>query len=910
MRGLLVCLSAWMSVVFLAAGCSNSTAGCSDDGDCPDGRCVDGQCLPGSDRDHDGVLDGDDNCPDTPNPDQADRDGDGAGDACDPCPDTELNDPDGDGVCNDVDNCPEVANPDQADSDGDGAGDACDPCPTGAEDDADGDGTCDDGDNCPGVANPDQADSDGDGAGDACDPCPDDPGDDSDGDGACDSDDNCPATANPDQTDSDDDGAGDACDPCPHDPSDDDDGDGTCEDEDNCPGLANPDQADADGDGAGDACDPCPADPDDDSDGDGLCADEDNCPQDYNPDQADSDGDGIGDLCDDTADDFRDGGPTNPDCTFTPPRAEFAPEEEVGWSSSDLLPDKVQVMATPTVVNLTDDDGDGDVDADDTPDVVFNGFDTYACGEYICLGAGALRAVAGDSFTDLWAVSPVGDQPAPAASIAAGDIDGDGLVELATLRFHGGVIVFDTHPAGPPTVKWSCAALDNCDDYALLHGGNQWGGPAIADIDQDGTPEVIHGAHVYGPNGALLWVGTGGIGDNGVGPLSAVADLDGIAPAELVTGNTFYHADGSIYWDGSGSYGDGFVALGDFDDDDSPEVVVVSDGTVRLHEHDGALAWGPVALPGAGDGGPPTVADFDGDGQPEIGIADRDTYVMLETDGSLSWQEATQDHSSSRTGSSVFDFEADGYAEVVYNDETHLRIYDGASGEVLWERENSSATAYEYPVIADVDNDGNAELVVCANDFAFGSHHGIRVFGDLEDNWVRTRRIWNQHTYHISNIHEDGSVPQAEQDGWLLYNSYRQNELAPGEGQAIEAPDLASDLPSALTGTCPDSVVLRVWVENRGAIEVAAGIPVAFYAGDPDAGGSLIDVAYTSRALQPGQAQRVDYTWIDPPVGSTVDVHLVVDDFGNGEGWNNECDEDAGGQAANNHGIIQAVGCP
>jgi hypothetical protein len=38
------------------------------------------------DPDEDGVLNGSDNCPDRPNPEQTDADGDGAGDACDPCP--------------------------------------------------------------------------------------------------------------------------------------------------------------------------------------------------------------------------------------------------------------------------------------------------------------------------------------------------------------------------------------------------------------------------------------------------------------------------------------------------------------------------------------------------------------------------------------------------------------------------------------------------------------------------------------------------------------------------------------------------------------------------------------------------------------------------------------------------------
>jgi len=61
------------------------------------------------DADGDGVLDGLDNCPTAPNPDQADRDRDGVGDVCD--------------------NCADVRNSDQADTFGEpGVGDACD-CP-------------------------------------------------------------------------------------------------------------------------------------------------------------------------------------------------------------------------------------------------------------------------------------------------------------------------------------------------------------------------------------------------------------------------------------------------------------------------------------------------------------------------------------------------------------------------------------------------------------------------------------------------------------------------------------------------------------------------------------------------------------------------------------------------------------
>jgi len=61
-------------------------------------------------------------------------------------------DQDGDGLMNDEDNCPFTANPDQLDEDGDQWGDVCD--------------------NCPVTGNPDQIDRDNDGQGDACDEDP------------------------------------------------------------------------------------------------------------------------------------------------------------------------------------------------------------------------------------------------------------------------------------------------------------------------------------------------------------------------------------------------------------------------------------------------------------------------------------------------------------------------------------------------------------------------------------------------------------------------------------------------------------------------------------------------------------------------------------------------------------------
>lgn len=152
------------------------TNGLDDDCD-GDTDAADVDCQ--SDRDGDGVLDFQDNCPDARNSNQRNRDGDSFGDACD--------------------NCANATNEDQADQDGDQIGDVCDACPTDPLNDGDADGLCADADNCPLVANPLQEDRDNDNHGDVCD--------------------NCPDIRNGNQRDRDTDGAGEACDCDDQDPS-------------------------------------------------------------------------------------------------------------------------------------------------------------------------------------------------------------------------------------------------------------------------------------------------------------------------------------------------------------------------------------------------------------------------------------------------------------------------------------------------------------------------------------------------------------------------------------------------------------------------------------------------------------------------------------------------------------------
>lgn len=85
--------------------------------------------LASDDFDGDGVLNQDDNCPNTSNKNQADDDGDGWGDKCDNAKEVKnfaQSDVDLDGIGDLIDNCKLQPNPKQKDKDNDGFGDTCD----------------------------------------------------------------------------------------------------------------------------------------------------------------------------------------------------------------------------------------------------------------------------------------------------------------------------------------------------------------------------------------------------------------------------------------------------------------------------------------------------------------------------------------------------------------------------------------------------------------------------------------------------------------------------------------------------------------------------------------------------------------------------------------------------------------
>lgn len=573
-----------------------------------------------------------------------------------------------------------------------------------------------------------------------------------------------------------------------------------------------------------------------------------------------------------------------PRCEVIPGKS-FSPTVKYAWAGGDA-------MMAPVVLPLDDDNCDGIVDERDIPEIVFATFDN---GAYTVDGTLRAISIVDGQVVEKWSARPVVDGINPGLSIAGGDIDHTPGNEIVVCTETGKVRAFD-HDGSELWIS----------DYA---GGCFM--PSIADFDQDGAPEIL-------VEGAILDGATGAIEATFVAQSSVVAaDIDSDGLLEVVGPHTAYQANGTVI--ATTGLGGRHPAVADLDGDGRPEVTTIDFDTHKLivWRYDPQQPNGATVVrqgidinagnpPCSGDtgGGPPTIADFNGDGTPDVGVAAGIGYAVF--DGAaltnplvpdvdtLLWLTPATDCSSRQTGSSVFDFDGDGSAEVVYGDEQYLRIYDGQTGTVLFETCNTTGTLWEYPLVADVDNDGHADIVAVSNSYSSivcpaddSKQRGVRVFGDQEGRWVRTRRIWNQHAYHVTNVEEDGSIPTVEIPNWTVarLNNFRQNVQPEGE---FSAPDL---IPTVLSHCTPNEFGIVARVRNIGQAAVPQGVPVGFYAGDPDAGGALIGTLHTTKVLYPAEAEDlfllIDESWEELRTGAEQ-AWVVVDDGNPAHAWQ-EC---------------------
>ncbi|MCB9766211.1 MAG: hypothetical protein H6739_40925 [Alphaproteobacteria bacterium] len=496
------------------------------------------------------------------------------------------------------------------------------------------------------------------------------------------------------------------------------------------------------------------------------------------------------------------------------------------------------VLTTPVVGQLTDDNGDGYVDDLDVPDIVaisVEGISTPM----------SLWVLSGDGSGVHWHTDELtffNAQP------AIGDVNGDGRPDVVTtwrddtMRYSDGFAAYD---GSTGALLWTSTAEPHIISTSQ-------GLIGLYDLEGDGSVEVVIGDVILeGATGEVRAVGGRGMGSPKEyeywAPMSIAADLDGDGIQEILAGNTAYGPGGEILW--ANDERDGAVAVGNFDDDPEGELVAVSwRGEVRLQDTDGRVIWKTVL--GEWDLGPPAIADVDGDGRPEIGVAGSTTIYSLDADGGLMWTQEAASICAGSTGLSAFDFDGDGIVEWVHADDFDVLILDGLTGAVRSRiEEHSHKTATIYPTIADLDKDGSAEVIV-AETIWTGPERGIQVFGHPRNGWMPTRSSWNQHGYGRTQADDAGHVLATPEAPWLSQNSFRAAEMSVAEHGSEPLPDAALQLVE--TCACDEGRVrVVVRVANKGLAELPAGLPVALGVGENGAWLAL-ETLETEAPVAPG----------------------------------------------------------
>ncbi len=518
-------------------------------------------------------------------------------------------------------------------------------------------------------------------------------------------------------------------------------------------------------------------------------------------------------------------------------------------------------LSTPAFGNVNDDNGNGVIDAGDTPDVVVAPY------------SGGVHAYDGITGVELWhnATGSI-EQTTPVIA----DLDGDGLPEVVI----GGLYGSYAYHGSDGTEYWASNPSLSTKPYC--------GAVAVADLDGNGEPEVLLGKLILsGQDGTEIGKGTHGEGSSytGEAPSSIAADIDLDGQQEVIVGNAAYDIDGNDIWYNGAL--DGYPAVGNFDSDPEAEIVVAAgSGNTYLYDTDGTEIWAVRYTSGGSYQGPPVIADLDGDGEPEIAVPTNSGIVAYEGDGTQMWS-YSNGTGSMFDGASAYDLDGDGDWEVLDNGVSSLRILDGITGELLSEfmHTTNQYACGQAPVVADIDGDGSVEIGYGV----YSTPGGFGVLQDADEGFTPGLVYWNQHAFSITNINEDMTVPTYPDPSWEDHNSFR---AGPSIGALFPNKNLTVQLEDVCISECAEGRLTVWWsLGNNGSEDIEDDVVVEIW-GVSD-GGDVLLATTTYSGTKPANwmsnSQQTEITGVPVPL---YDVSVSIDG-GNLEdgGEVGECDE-------------------
>lgn len=324
--------------------------------------------------------------------------------------------------------------------------------------------------------------------------------------------------------------------------------------------------------------------------------------------------------------------------------------------------------------------------------------------------------------------------------VAAGDINGDGIVDIVTANNDDDTVTVLLGRLG--------AEFDAMESYDVGAGPTA---VRLADVDGDGHLDVVTANEVDDSVSVLLNQGDGSFAvvepatATGLGPASViVVDLDGDGVLDIATIDNLDETLSIVFGVGDGTFlnRQTIVALGepmdlsaaDVNGDGLLDLVVVNStggidesGSVRIYEGLGGGVFEPLSEIESDTLFFPVgiqVADLNGDGNADLVVVndEGDSVTVFLGRGDFTFDEA-QDYSVGSFPSAVVvaDFDQDGTLDVATTNffDDSITVLPGAGDGSLGEAVQVEVGSGPLGLVAvDVDGDGRMDLVAANNDDA------------------------------------------------------------------------------------------------------------------------------------------------------------------------------------------------
>jgi hypothetical protein len=274
---------------------------------------------------------------------------------------------------------------------------------------------------------------------------------------------------------------------------------------------------------------------------------------------------------------------------------------------------------------------------------------------------------------------------------------------------------------------------------------NIWSSPAVGVVDASGQQSIVFGSngvnfYAFHADGTELRDGDNNASTTGVFKVlggafnygsPALADLDGDGKLDIIYGST----DGFLYaWKGDGTNLPGFPvnlfagttcspAVGDIDNDGQLEIVITAtNNKLYVVKANGTMQPGfpvtNVVCTGASRCPSPALADMEGTGQKDIVINTTDGYVkVFRPNGSQlsQWTNVRYSYPSQASESSpvVADIDGDGQNEVIVGGEdANLYAFDNDGTLMAGFPIKTGGEVRGTPTVWDIDKDGQTEIIL------------------------------------------------------------------------------------------------------------------------------------------------------------------------------------------------------